>query len=77
MYNLTRFGFSTLHGLHQEAQSSIIVTLPFKSDKLSISPKGEGPSKLGAISPIDVRSVGAFTLSTKIFPTRLFKISEL
>ena len=40
LYNATTFGFSALHGPHQEAQKSIIVTFPKDSFNETVLPSG-------------------------------------
>ena len=52
LYALTTFGFSLLHGPHQEAQKSIKTILPFKDDSLMLSPFGSLNSSSGAVLPI-------------------------
>ena len=45
----TTFGFSARHGPHQEAQKSIIVTLPNDSFKETVFPAGVLAEKSGAL----------------------------
>lgn len=40
LYKATTFGFSALHGPHQEAQKSIIVTFPKDSFNETVFPSG-------------------------------------
>ena len=49
LYNATTFGFSALHGPHQEAQKSIIVTFPRDSFKEIILPSGDFAEKSAAL----------------------------
>ena len=51
----TTFGFSCLHGAHQEAQKSTIVTFPKLSLRVIILPSGLGAEKsvLHLASPVD------------------------
>ena len=48
LYNATTFGFSALHGPHQEAQKSIIVTFPKDSFKETVFPSGVFAEKSAA-----------------------------
>ncbi len=48
LYNATTFGFSALHGPHQDAQKSIMVTFPKDSFKETIFPSGVFAEKLAA-----------------------------
>lgn len=49
LYNATTFGFSALHGPHQDAQKSTIVTFPKDSFKETIFPSGVFAEKLAAL----------------------------
>ena len=62
LYNATTLGFSCLHGPHQEAQKSTIVTFPKLSFRETIFPSGLGAEKsalqlglptAGAVAPTD------------------------
>src|SRR5690606_33666237 len=53
LYSFTKFGFSTLQGLHHAAQKSRIVTFPKEDFKDMISPSGVGAEKSGATEPTD------------------------
>src|SRR5690554_7219945 len=70
LYTLTTLGFSTLQGLHQAAQKSIIVTLPMACLSDISPPSGVGPEKSGATAPIAV----FFTLSSRSFSAFKFSI---
>ncbi len=49
LYNATTFGFSALHGPHQDAQKSIIVAFPKDSFKETVFPSGVFAEKSGAL----------------------------
>jgi hypothetical protein len=49
LYNATTFGFSALHGPHQEAQKSIIVTFPKDSFNETVLPSGVFAEKSAAL----------------------------
>jgi hypothetical protein len=49
LYNATTFGFSALHGPHQDAQKSIIVTFPIDSFKEMVFPSGVFAEKSAAL----------------------------
>jgi hypothetical protein len=49
LYSLTTFGFSFLHGPHQDAQKSMMVTFPSACFKLNVFPSGVFALKLGAL----------------------------
>lgn len=50
LYKATTFGFSALHGPHQDAQKSIMVTFPKDSFKETVFPSGVFAEKLAALS---------------------------
>lgn len=54
LYKATTLGFSALHGLHHDAQKSIIVTFPNDFFSETTSPEGVLAEKSGAILPIIV-----------------------
>lgn len=49
LYKATTLGFSCLHGPHQEAQKSIIVTFPKDSFKETVFPSGVFAEKSAAL----------------------------
>src|SRR5690606_19533368 len=51
---LTRFGFSTRHGPHQEAQKSSSTYFPLKSESFTGFPEGSFCVKSAAIEPTAV-----------------------
>ena len=64
MYKATTFGFSALHGPHQEAQKSTIVTLPKLSFSVTILPSGFGAEKseVHLLSPSAGEGIGGFCI---------------
>jgi hypothetical protein len=48
-YKATTFGFSALHGAHQDAQKSMIVTFPKDSFRETILPSGVFAEKSAAL----------------------------
>ena len=82
LYNLTRFGFSTLQGLHHAAQKSSRVTLFFETSSLNVTldPFILGAVKSGAVSPTSIGfsywlSRSAIFLPTSLTLIRLEKLS--
>ena len=73
MYNLTKFGFSTRHGLHQAAQKSSNVTECFDTSslKVTLEPVKLGPVKSGANSPTSIGSEYWTRRSAMFLPTSL------
>ena len=73
LYNLTRLGFSTLHGLHHAAQKSrrVTVLLWVNSLKVILDPSILGAVKSGAISPTSIGSSYWTNKSAMFFPTLL------
>jgi hypothetical protein len=54
LYIFTSSGFAILQGMHQEAQKSISMTLPFKELRLIGFPEGSVTVNSGAISPTSI-----------------------
>src|SRR5690606_29173283 len=88
LYIATTLGFSTLHGLHHDAQKSITVTLPIDSFSDIALPSGLGAENAGAVLPTSalvlpacapsvVTGSPAFTImSPNSFPSLVFLTSS-